>query len=166
LYCGGWSGAAPAGWRIAAETTLVKMVWAGPLPALDEAFAAERLGPEHAAQALELVALTQPGPFGPRNLELGEYLGCFEGPRLVAMAGERMHAGTLREISGVCTHPAFQGRGLARRLMQRLLRREMQRGETPFLQVRRDNASAHDLYERMGFKDRQDMSIRILARDR
>jgi GNAT superfamily N-acetyltransferase len=165
LYCGGWSGAAPAGWRIAAETTLVKMVWAGPMPALDEALAAVRLGPEHAAQALELVALTQPGPFGPRNLELGEYFGCFEGPRLVAMAGERMHAGTLREISGVCTHPAFQGRGLARRLMQRLLRREMQRGETPFLQVRRNNASAHDLYERMGFEDRQEMLIRILTRE-
>jgi ribosomal protein S18 acetylase RimI-like enzyme len=64
----------------------------------------------------------------------------------------------------VCTHPAFQGRGLARRLMQMLLRREMQRGETPFLQVRRNNAAAHDLYERMGFEDRQDMLIRILTR--
>ena len=41
------------------------------------------------------------------------------------MAGERMHAGTLREISGVCTHPDFQGRGLARRLMRKLVRRQM-----------------------------------------
>ncbi len=33
------------------------------------------------------------------------------------MAGERMHAEGFTEISGVCTHPQFQGRGLARRRM-------------------------------------------------
>jgi ribosomal protein S18 acetylase RimI-like enzyme len=163
FYCGGWSGAAPPGWRIAAETTLVRMLWAGTVPEADEAFAAVRLGPEHVAQVLDLVELTQPGPFGPRNLELGEYFGCFEGPRLVAMAGERMFAGTLREVSGVCTHPEFQGRGLARRLMHRLMRREMQRGETPLLHVRRSNTTAHDLYERMGFEDRQEMVNRVLT---
>jgi predicted GNAT family acetyltransferase len=30
------------------------------------------------------------------------------------MAGERMQAGTLREISGVCTHPDVQGAGSRR----------------------------------------------------
>ena len=129
LYCGGWSGAAPAGWRIDAETTLVKMLWAGAIPEADDSFAAVHLGPEHIAQVLDLVALTKPGPFGPRTIEMGEYFGCFEGPRLVAMAGERMFAGSLREVSGVCTHPDFQGRGLARRLMHLLMRREMQRGD-------------------------------------
>jgi len=50
----------------------------------------------------------------------------FEGERLIAMAGERMQAGQLREVSGVCTTPERQGRGLALRLMNRLIRREMQ----------------------------------------
>ena len=77
---------------------------------------------------------------------------------------DRMHAGTLREVSGVCTHPDAQGRGLARRLMHLLLRRELQRGETPFLHVMRDNHLAHDLYERMGFRDRQEGVVRVLLR--
>jgi ribosomal protein S18 acetylase RimI-like enzyme len=164
LYCGGWSGPAPAGWQIDAEATMIKMAWVAPEPAADAAFAAVRLGPEHVPQMLELVALTKPGPFGPRTIELGEYFGVFDGPRLVAMAGERMHAPPLREISGVCTHPDFQGRGLARRLMELLLRREMQRGETPFLHVMRDNRNAHRMYERMGFCDRQELIVRVLSR--
>ena len=163
-YCSGWSGPAPPGWQVDAETMLVKMVWHAPAPAADDSLAAVRLGPEHVPQMLELVALTKPGPFGPRTIELGDYFGCFEGPRLVAMAGERMHAGGLREVSGVCTHPEFQGRGLARRLMQLLLRRELQRGETPFLHVMCDNRAAHDLYERMGFVDWQQSVVRVLSR--
>lgn len=164
FYCSGWSGAAPAGWQIEAETTMFKMVWESEMPAADEAPEAVRLGPEHARQALELATLTRPGPFGPRTVELGEYFGCFEGERLVAMAGERMHAGALREISGVCTHPDSQGKGLARRLMAKLIRREMQRGEMPFLHVMRDNSNAHRLYERMGFRVHQEAVVRVISR--
>jgi len=58
------------------------------------------------------------------------------------MAGERFQAGALREISGVCTHPDFQGRGFARRLMLKLIRHQMHRGETPVLHVIRDNTHA------------------------
>lgn len=164
FYCSGWTGPAPAGWQIDAEETLVKMVWQAPPPAADdEGLAAQQLGPAHVPQMLELVALTKPGPFGPRTIELGDYFGCFEGPRLVAMAGERMQAGHLREISGVCTHPDFQGRGLARRLMQGLLRRELQRGETPFLHVMRDNRNALEMYRRMGFRDYQTTLVRVLS---
>lgn len=164
FYCDGWSGEAPSGWQVDAESTMFRMVWTGELPAEDEAPEALPLGPAHVAQALELTAITRPGPFGPRTLELGEYFGCFDGGRLVAMAGERMQAGSLREISGVCTHPGFQGRGLARRLMLKLIRREMMRGETPFLHVMRDNAGARALYARMGFRDHQETVVRVVSR--
>lgn len=93
--------------------------------------------------ALELATLTHPGPFGPRTLEPGEYFGPFAGPRLIAMAGERMQAGSFREISGVCTDPEFQGRDHARRLMVKPIRRQLLRGQTPFLPVMRDNVAAH-----------------------
>jgi predicted GNAT family acetyltransferase len=96
-------------------------------------------------------------------MELGEYFGCFEGDRLVAMAGERMAAGTLREISGVCTHPDVQGRGYARHLMIKLVRRQMQRDETPFLHVMRDNAGARRLYARMGFRDYRESVVRVVS---
>lgn len=163
FYTDGWSGEIPDGWRLDAESTMFKMVWEGGIPAGDEAPDAVRLDPEHAARALELAELTNPGPFGLRTIELGDYFGYFHGQRLVAMAGERMCAGTLREISGVCTHPDFQGRGLARRLMMKLIRLEMQRGETPFLHVMRDNAGARSLYARMGFRDYKESVVRVVS---
>jgi len=138
-------------------------VWDAAMPSADETPDAVMLGPRHVPQTLELTALTHPGPFGPRTIELGDYFGCFDGETLVAMAGERMHAGTLREISGVCTHPDFQGRGLARRLMTALIRRQLQRGETPFLHVMRDNSGAHRLYERMGFRDYCETVVRVVS---
>jgi ribosomal protein S18 acetylase RimI-like enzyme len=164
LYCAGWSGPVPPGWQLDADKLMLQMVWRAPPPADDDGFVAVRLGAEHVPQVLDLVALTNPGPSGPRVLELGEYVGCFDGPRLLAMAGERMRAGPLREISGVCTHPDFQGQGLARRLMQLLLRRGLQRGETPFLHVMRDNHPARALYQRMGFLDHQELTVRVLSR--
>jgi ribosomal protein S18 acetylase RimI-like enzyme len=164
FYCSGWSGATPAGWRVEVDSVMCQMVWDGDPPAQDEAPDAVPLGPAHAEQAVELAALTRPGPFGPRTIELGEYFGIFADGALVAMAGERFHAGTLREISGVCTRPGHQGRGLARRLMRKLIRRQRQRGETTFLHVMRDNASAHALYLRMGFRDHRERVVRVVAR--
>jgi predicted GNAT family acetyltransferase len=95
---------------------------------------------------------------------MGEYFGCFEGDRLIAMAGERTRAGALHEISGVCTHPDFQGRGLARRLMVKLIRRQLQRDEIPFLHVMCSNEGAHRLYLKMGFADYRQSVVRIISR--
>ncbi len=163
FYCEGWSGAAPSDWRIDDESTMFKMLWSAPMPAIDPAPNAQLLDRRHAARALELAMLSRPGPFGRRTLELGDYFGLFEGPRLVAMAGERMQAGGLREISGVCTHPDFQGRGLARALILKLVRRQLLRGELPFLHVMGDNSSAHRLYRRLGFVDVQESVARVLS---
>jgi GNAT superfamily N-acetyltransferase len=165
FYTDGWSGALPAGWRVKVESTMFKMVWEGAPPQEDEAPEAVRLGSDHAAQAVELAALTHPGPFALRTIELGEYFGIFEDERLIAMAGERMTAGTLREISGVCTHPDHQGRGLARRLVLKLVRRELERGETPFLHVMRANDLARSLYRRMGFGEYRESVVRVVERE-
>ena len=163
FYCSDWNGPVPSGWTLDAEATMFQMIWHGDLPAPDPAPEIRSLGLSHAEAALKLAELTRPGPFGPRTLELGEYVGIFEGDRLIAMAGERMFAGSLREVSGVCTHPEHQGRGLARRLMLTLIRREMQRGETPFLHVMRSNESARALYRRMGFRDHRETPVRVVS---
>lgn len=164
LYCGGLTGAVPPGWQIEAEGMMNLMVWNGDPPVADRAPSAVRLGPNHLPQILELVARTQPGPFAERTIELGEYFGVFAGERLVAMAGERFAAGALREISGVCTHPDFQGRGLARHLIQTLVRRELSRKETPFLHVRQDNVRALRVYEQMGFRHHQERRLLVVSR--
>lgn len=163
FYCDGWTGVTPAGWRIDDESTMFKMLWEAETPATDDAPEAIMLGLEHASQALELASLTHPGPFGPRTIELGEYFGYFDGQHLVAMAGERMCAGTLREISGVCTHPDYQGRGLARRLMLKLVRRQSQRNESSFLHVMHENSAARRLYERMGFQIYRETVVRVIS---
>ena len=115
FYTDGWSGPVPDGWKLEVESTMFKMLWAGVQPAADDAPEAVPLGPEHAAEAMALAQLTRPGPFGLRTIQLGEYFGLFDGSRLMAMAGERSFARGLREVSGICTHPDYQGRGLARR---------------------------------------------------
>jgi ribosomal protein S18 acetylase RimI-like enzyme len=163
FYCDGWAGPAPEGWRIDAESTMFRMVWDAPLPGSDGAPDAVALGPEHAQQAFELAMLTRPGPFGLRTIELGAYYGYFEDGRLIAMAGERMAAEGLREVSGVCTHPDYQGRGLARRLMSKLVLRQLRRKETPFLHVMRENTGAHQLYLRLGFTDYKERVVRVVS---
>jgi GNAT superfamily N-acetyltransferase len=162
IFCAGWSGSVPEHWKVVFEGTMFRMVWEGELPADDSAADAVPLSAAHAEQAVALAALTRPGPFGLRTPELGDYIGCFDGPRLIAMAGERMHAGHFREVSGVCTHPDFQGRGLARQLMTRVMRRQLQRGQTPILHVMRENALPRALYQRMGFRDYLAVPLRIM----
>ena len=165
FYVDVWSGAAPGGWQIAREARMFKMVWDASAPDHEAAPDAIPLRSEHAAQAVELAQLTNPGPFGIRTPELGEYFGYFDGGRLVAMAGERMCAGDLHEISGICTHPDFQGRGLARKLTLKLVHRQLRRGKTPFLHVMSHNTPARALYAKMGFRDYLETVVRVVTRD-
>jgi ribosomal protein S18 acetylase RimI-like enzyme len=159
-----WSGSAPAGWRIDREARMFKMVWEVPMPAEDAAPDAVLLRPEQYEHAVALARLTNPGPFGIRTPELGEYFGFFEGNQLVAMAGERLCVGDLHEVSGICTHPDFQGRGLARKLTLKLVRRQMQRGKTTFLHVMSHNTPARGLYEKMGFRNYLETVVRVVTR--
>jgi ribosomal protein S18 acetylase RimI-like enzyme len=164
FYFDAWSGTPPGGWQIEKEARMFKMVWEAPMPVGDAAPDAVRLAPEHYGQAAELARLTNPGPFGPRTPELGEYFGFFEGSRLIAMAGERLCAGDLHEVSGICTHPDFQGRGLARKLTLKLVRRQMQRGKTTFLHVMSHNTGARALYSKLGFRDYLETVVRVATK--
>ena len=78
-------------------------------------------------------------------------------------AGQSFASGW-REVSGICTHPDAQGRGLARRLTAKLIRRQLLRGETPFLHVMRANEAARTLYRRMGFVDDRESVVRVIRR--
>lgn len=164
VYCGGPLGRVPPHWRVDFDGTMHQLAWDAPPPPAPEGIPIVPLETRHVERMLDLVARTKPGPFGPRTIELGDYLGILDGERLLAMAGERMNAGPWREISGVCTDPAAQGRGLAKALMQVLLRRALARGETPFLHVMAANTVALTLYERMGFRRVGTLPIRVLTR--
>jgi len=56
-------------------------------------------------------------------------------------------------VSNVAVHPAFQGRGIGRRLMEATLEGiRRRRGRCVVLQVRTDNEPAQRLYRRLGFR--------------
>jgi len=144
----------PAGWITLRSSPLVQMVCEKPNLAQD-GFPAEKLTPADVPEMVALAELTKPGPFGTRTRELGEYLGIRQSKRLVAMAGERLHLPGYTEVSAVCTHPEFQGRGYARELMSILVRKIIKRGETPILHVLPENVSAIHVYEKLGFRTRR-----------
>jgi ribosomal protein S18 acetylase RimI-like enzyme len=105
-------------------------------------------------EMIGLAELTRPGPFGTRTRELGTYLGIRQAGRLVAMAGERLRFPGFTEVSAVCTHPDYLGRGYARALMSAIMERILDRGEVPILHTRADNTRANAIYERLGFRTR------------
>jgi ribosomal protein S18 acetylase RimI-like enzyme len=145
----------PAGWKVVLNVPGVQLVDAGAAAAPDGE--AVRLGVPDVPEMLDLVTRTEPGPFLPRTIELGTYLGIRRGGALVAMAGERMHPPGWTEISAVCTDPAHRGHGLATRLTLAVAAGIRARGETPFLHTAASNTGAIRLYESLGFRYRRDV---------
>ncbi|HEX2559404.1 GNAT family N-acetyltransferase [Phenylobacterium sp.] len=140
-----------------------QMVALAPPPPPDPDFEILPLTDADAPQMLELATLTKPGPFFGRTHELGAFIGVKEGGRLVAMAGERMRATGFTEVSAVCTHPDYRGRGYAAALMSRVAQKIFARGERPFLHTYADNLGAIALYEKLGFAFRREIILTLLA---
>lgn len=148
---------APRGWQEVFRVPCFQMV-AGELPAVPEVEITP-LGAADAPQMQALVELTDPGPFRPRTVEMGRYLGVRRGGRLLAMAGERMHLPGFREVSAVCTHPDARGEGLAAALTARVVERIRAQGEQAFLHVTTTNVAAQRLYAALGFETRREQVV-------
>lgn len=139
----------PPGWDTLMSIDAVQMV-DDHVDAADDSDAIE-LGPADVPEMMDLVARTRPGPFRPRTVELGGYLGVRRDGALVAMAGQRLRLPGWTEISGVCTDPAFRGQGLATRLTLAVAADIRARDDVPFLHASADNTDAIRLYESVGF---------------
>jgi len=141
------------GWELIAEIPGVQLVdvslRAEPSPE------AVRLTAADVPEILDLIERTRPGPFRPRTIELGAYLGIRRRGALVAVAGERMRPPGWTEISAVCTDPAYRGQGLATSLVRAVAAGIRARGETPFLHTAASNTAAIRLYESIGFRLRR-----------
>ncbi|MGW2864665.1 GNAT family N-acetyltransferase [Streptomyces sp. NPDC001205] len=145
--------APPEGWEVTFDVAGVQLVDEGVDARPDEE--AIPLGADDVPDMLALVERTRPGPFLPRTVELGTYLGIRRDGRLIAMAGERLHPPGWTEISAVCTDDAFRGQGLGSRLVRAVAAGIRERGETPFLHTAAANTGAIRLYESLGFRLRR-----------
>jgi predicted GNAT family acetyltransferase len=122
------------------------------------------LSKENVPEMIELTQLTEPGPFLERTIEFGNYKGIFINGKLAAMAGWRMQPFQYVEISAVCTHPDYTGKGLGTALMKDQVISILDEGKIPFLHVRSDNEIAIKLYKRLGFTVRRHMNFYVLQK--
>jgi predicted GNAT family acetyltransferase len=153
----------PDNWQTLRRIPLAQMVYAGQAP--DPARTGNEmrsLGGEDVPEMLRLTELAQPGPFLKSTVEFGGYVGIFDGPLLVAMAGRRMNPPGYIEVSAVCTDPGYRGRGYARTVMLEVMRGIMDDGSMPFLHVA-DGNPARKLYEDMGFVARRNLEVLVLS---
>lgn len=154
---------APARLQILREAALLQMIADGPIGACEDPDVVP-LGEDDAAEMAELALATEPGPWAAQTWRYGQFYGIRINGRLAAMAGERMRpAANLAEVSGVCTWPEFRGRGLAARLIRKVMAGMAARGEVPYLHSYASNASAIRLYESLGFRARRAMVATLLG---
>jgi ribosomal protein S18 acetylase RimI-like enzyme len=150
----------PDGIKLDKLFDLVQFTAPADLPAEDPE--AVLLGADDVPDMLALVALTDPGPFRSRTIELGTYLGIRRDGELIAMAGTRMSLPEYVEISAVCTHPSARGEGLATRLIRAVAAHITATSRTPFLHTGGTNAAAIRLYGSLGFTISNEMKVSIV----
>lgn len=151
-------------WTVVNNLPLFQMVYMNPKIVKKTDIEIINLSDVHIPQMMELATLTKPGPFRKRTIDFGHYQGIFHDGKLVAMAGQRMHPGSYAEISAVCTHPDFTGRGYAAQLMGNQIKRITDANEVPFLHVAADNNRAVGIYEALGFTKRIAPFVYVIKR--
>jgi ribosomal protein S18 acetylase RimI-like enzyme len=157
--------AAVNGADVMMRASLLQMVLTDPASLASSVTAAiEKLATANVPEMMQLVQATRPGPFGPRTIEMGDYVGIRAAGRLVAMTGERMKVPGFTEVSAVCVDPAFRGQGHAAALIRHVAAAILARGETPFLHVVQDNHAAVALYEKLGFSTRRELQFAVFRR--
>jgi ribosomal protein S18 acetylase RimI-like enzyme len=153
----------PSPWKLIFHADGYQMVYKGGVKPVNESTLVV-LTDDHIPQMLALTQLTNPGPFAQRTIDFGHYRGIFDGDQLVAMAGQRMNPLPYAEISAVCTHPNYLGRGYAKQLLQQQINRIITEGNIPFLHTRCDNERAVKIYESMGFETRTMVWFYVIGR--
>jgi GNAT superfamily N-acetyltransferase len=151
-------------WKVLNDHALLQMVYEMPFVNLPVDSNIRALGVADVPEMLALTQLAKPGPFLENTIYFGGYFGYFEEGRLVSMAGTRLAAGPYTEVSAVCTHPDFVGRGLAKIVIPFVLQFIREQGQIPYLQLYPDNLPAHRLYQRLGFVERANLRTYLLEK--
>jgi predicted GNAT family acetyltransferase len=149
------------GFSIIKRGVLLQMIWQGEVDP-SHSWQHVRLTDDDVPDMISLTTATQPGPYGPQTIELGNYIGVRRQGRLAAMAGERMKLDGYTEVSAICVDDDFRGQGHAAGLTKLLIAAIRARGETPFLHALTSNHGAIALYRKLGFVERRAMHLTLL----
>jgi ribosomal protein S18 acetylase RimI-like enzyme len=155
----------PAPFNVVAKVAGYQMVFEGKEPEAVPGDDPVHLTEKDVEEMLSLTKLTQPGPFARRTIDFGGYTGIFRDQQLAAMCGQRLQVQGYTEISAVCTHPDSAGKGLARKVLNELIRNIIASGNIPYLHVRADNTRAIKLYQHLGFVIRTEMYFHVIKRN-
>jgi predicted GNAT family acetyltransferase len=148
----------------------VKVVFTAPLyqmycsafkPYLLESQHVRTLTQEDVPLMISLTDKAKPGPFFKRTIEMGKYIGLFDGEKLVAMAGERLKVPGHTEISAICTDPDYNGKGYASFLSTLICQHVIAEGNIPILHVKSENTRAIEVYRKLGFEISADVFFAI-----
>ena len=155
----------PEMWKLLSPIKGRQMVYEGDIKEVNTSNLV-KLSDEHISQMIGLTKLTHPGPFDARTIDFGDYYGIFDGDQLIAMAGHRMKPSPYTEISAVCTHPDYTGRGYARQLVEFQINRIKEAGNIPILHVACSNDRAFEVYKKIGFEVRSYMYFYFLQKNK
>jgi predicted GNAT family acetyltransferase len=150
----------PAHWDLLHQDRMYQMVFEGRAP-IENLEQVRELTQADVPSMVALAELTEPGPFRSRTILLGGYRGIFQGETLAAMAGERLHLPAFSEVSAVCTHPDFRGRGYGKTLVKAVMGGILRQNKTPILHVRCQNPAVK-LYAELGFKVRTELHLAVV----
>ena len=152
----------PAGWELVRDGVLVQMVCLEVPSNPETAEAIIPMESKDFPEMEELATLTEPGPFRSNTGILGGFVGIRIGGRLAAMAGQRLSPTGFAEVSAVCTHPDFRGRGLAKALVGAVARNIHAERKIPFLTSFEANSGAIRVYRQVGFVLRRSFYLAVL----
>lgn len=153
----------PGGFDMLINSMLLQMVADRPFERVSDP-RVEALGEKDADDMLALATVTRPGPFTLGAQKLGQFWGIRIDGQLVAMAGQRLRQPGYAELSGLCTHPDFQGRGLGKTMLRYAAGEISAAGDTVYLHSYSHNLTAVALYKAMGFEPRREMYFRLVKR--
>ncbi|WP_423148240.1 GNAT family N-acetyltransferase [Rubrolithibacter danxiaensis] len=155
----------PKDWKVLVKKDLLQMVYQQRnVPTVDD-HSFVPLQEKDIPAMIELTTKTNPGPFLSRTIDFGNYEGVFDKGILVAMAGQRFQPDPYVEISAVCTHPDYSGKGHASNLIRSQISKILMSSKIPFLHVLPDNTSASNLYQKLGFEIRKKMMVYVIEKN-
>ncbi len=154
----------PSQWKVFEQMKILQMVYDNPVQLTEADLELVTLREQHVPSMLALTKMMNPGPFLSATIRFGNYKGIFDGSRLVAMAGQRLRPDPYAEVSAVCTHPDYFGKGYAKTLISDQVRDILGESGIPFLHVRAHNSIAIRLYQKLGFTTRRGMIAYVIQK--